>query len=200
MVLHEAKVVVLARIPNLGQQTPNSDEDDDAFLSESGGRLIRQALSFKLLAGLTLCLLVVAVVPFPWFGQPSSATEPSVADDSVGSWQSDLPATRSDATTQLDTPRQATLVRAAPELSPGHDSLARPQAERPQRASPPPADGPLMSKWPNPLATARTQNSPATDRAPSSVAPPATVWPVDYQADARGGQRPQRPPSPTEKQ
>ena len=55
-------------------------------LLASSGRLIGQAMSIKLLAGMTLFLLVGAVLPF-CLGQKSPPADPSPAGDTLSTWQ-----------------------------------------------------------------------------------------------------------------
>ena len=57
-------IIVLARFPDLSfHAEPKGDAAAETSPPSSVGRIINQALAFKLLAGLTLLLLAVAVFP-----------------------------------------------------------------------------------------------------------------------------------------
>ena len=66
MDLQRKKWTVLARIPDLNAAGADGAADEEAGggLPASTGRLIKQALSFRLLVGTALFLLVAAVMPF----------------------------------------------------------------------------------------------------------------------------------------
>ena len=82
---------VLARIPDLDVGSDDAAEEETGMgLPRSTGRLLRQALSFRLLAGAAVLLLIAAVVPLPFpFGAKTSPADPSPTADSVTTWHRD---------------------------------------------------------------------------------------------------------------
>ena len=86
--------LILARIPDLHK---GSDSEPVAGGPASRGRLLSQALSFKLLAGGTLALLVVAIVPFS-FAKKEPLTVSQTAGDSLPTWHKVPPAAPADTT------------------------------------------------------------------------------------------------------
>jgi hypothetical protein len=165
MDIQEQDLIVLARIPDLGnhhQQHHHDGNSDgtDARRKLSGSRWISQTLSFKLLAGLTLCLLVAAVLPYVLSQSPAPAGSP-VTNDSLGGWRSDAANDFGDEKAgSRPTPKEATLVRAAPD-SPPPQRIAERQSPAGDTQPKPSNETPTWSKWPNP-------------------------HPVEYEADARG--------------
>ena len=72
----ETKAIVLARIPNLAGPWESSDR-----VSLSGGRrLLNQSISFKLLAGGALLLILLAIAPWT-IGRQGSTTDPQATAD-----------------------------------------------------------------------------------------------------------------------
>ena len=170
MDFQERDVIVLARIPDLGTHRRHHDGSGDGTSGRwrlSSGRWMSQVLSFRLLAGLTLCLLLAAVLPYV-FNQSPTPTEPPVANGSLGAWRSDSSKDFGDAKAgNRPVPKEATLVRAAPESPPPQRVAQREPSARNSQPNPP-DNAPLMSKWPNP-------------------------HPVEYEADARANRKSQEP-------
>jgi len=165
----QTELIVLARIPDLGTQYQNHEGSGgpNGRWKLPGGRWVSQTLSFKLLAGLTLCLLLAAVLPYVLSRSPAP-TEPPVASDSLGEWRSDAAKDYGDAkAANRPTPTGATLVRAAPE-SPPPQRIADRQPSAGDVQSNPADEKRNWSQWPNP-------------------------HPVEYEADARANGKPQEP-------
>ena len=141
----ETKPAVLARIPDLGvaerrrsRKTPPS----------SSGRVIGQALSFKLLAAAVLLLVAIAVVPFV-FRKKEQSTSPSIAANALPEWQH-----RPSAPPAGPAPAKTVFVSglsapAAPSPLPAPGMFPQPKV-----ASDPPAvpsgNAEMMSVWPHP--------------------------------------------------
>jgi hypothetical protein len=83
-------VAVLARFPDVADHTkpqPRADGETQGWnLLGPSGRWIGQAMSIKLLAGITLFLLVGAILPF-CLVQKSPTPNPSAWGDTLSSWQ-----------------------------------------------------------------------------------------------------------------
>ena len=116
MEIQAREPMVLARIPDVGADRRNHDGGSDAAIGRgrlSSGRWIGQLLSFRLLAGVTMCLLVAAVLPYV-FRQSPAATESPVGSNSPVGWQLDPSKDLGDAKAGTRTAlKDATLVRAA---------------------------------------------------------------------------------------
>ena len=184
---------VLARIPDLNAAGADgtADEDTDGGLPVSTGRLIKQWLSFRLLVGTALFLLIAAVIPFA-LGKKAPSVDPPSATDTATTWHSasGSASTNTSPTDKIQTAgaapvRPVALISAIPRQScppaivpPPPETKGAPQ---PGRA----ADGPLMSRWPNPAhAPSRPANAGAEP--PRAIAnQPVAVRPSEYEADRR---------------
>jgi hypothetical protein len=191
MVQQATAVAVLARFPDVNdgaERQRQADESKYRDLLGSSGRWIGQAMSVKLLAGITLFLLVGAVLPFclstkspttssPVGGdalstsQPKQAESPTVAastqTDTGGAAVAHLPAARVSATSD-QFPPPATLPSAV-------------AAQRPPSAAPSVAES-LMST--RPTAVARREPPPA---APTVAASGMSDWPPRPGPDMQPG-------------
>jgi hypothetical protein len=163
----ERGLVVLARIPDLRAENPHGD-DSGAPASGRGrlssGRWMSPSLSYRLLAGLTLCLLVGAVVPYVFSHSPAQS-EP-VGANSLGVWQvgpvKDLGDTPGRNRAAL---KEATLVRAAAESLPSPGVAGRQPAAGGARAGR--ADeAATWSQWPNPQQVEYEADSRANGKSP----------------------------------
>lgn len=149
---------ILASIPDINSNADESQaEEETGWLPTSAGRLIQQAMSFKLLVGTALFLLVVAVVPLITGRTPAVATDPATVADQSPRWHGGSTTASADATTPKETvPKPAVAVKPAT-VVPATPESARPPAVV---SSPPPtkapqqparvAERPLMSTWPKP--------------------------------------------------
>jgi len=151
-----------------------------------GRRLIGQALSFKLLAGAALALLLAAIVP-NLFKHPTSDVAPpeqTLADSfPPRSNLADKPAL---ATGRSAPVRPATVVAAVPEQA----AEMAPPIYQPNEEKVPTltAEEPRMSPWPNPDQMPQTvQETPNSPRVPPAGQPytVGSALPPAYQADAR---------------
>ncbi len=75
MVQNESALVVLARVPHLDAAAA---EGDTASIPQEAGRLIGQLMSFRLLAGTILLLLLMTIIPFT-AGEKASTPAPVAA-------------------------------------------------------------------------------------------------------------------------
>jgi hypothetical protein len=136
----ESDLVVLARIPDLGPHGPGQHAASDATTSHRRplhGRWIGQMLSYRLLAGLTLCLVTAAVLPNV-LSRWRTPGELPLANDALGGRRMTSSNDLGDAK-GANGLKDATVVRAGAE-SPPPQRLGGPQ---------PAADGaPTMSQWP----------------------------------------------------
>ena len=125
----ETELIVLARIPDLGDVGGSRHRGRSLA---SRGRVIGQALSFKLLAIVTVLLIAMALVPLTLRKSGQSADSPPTAAGST-------------------TPFAQAPAPAPTPISPPPMPAAVPQ---PKVASAPPppaaAEIPRMSQWPNP--------------------------------------------------
>ena len=140
--------MVLARIPDIAIAAHHGEHKEHKTVPTSSGRVIGQSLSFKLLAGVVLLLVVVAVIPFALWRQGQSTDAPATAD-ALPTWHLGSPAP-SATTAPTWTPVAAVPASAPIPASPSPMPSVVPQANV---ASQPPAsasiDSPLMSAWPN---------------------------------------------------
>jgi hypothetical protein len=167
--------IVLARIPDLRAVGP---ETVDGGRLLSTGRLINQALSFKLLTGAVLLLIAMAVVPFLVKRSGAPADSPVVADP-LATWQSTssvaptgpAPTVLSVGTTVVSSPASDSVVPIPGELPPPVVAGSRP--------APASAETPLMSTWPNPAhPTSVSETSP--DNSPARVNQAMAIRPTEY--------------------
>jgi hypothetical protein len=143
--------IVLARIPDLNAAGADgaADGETGGALSASAGRLIKQALSFKLLVGTALFLLAVAVFAV---GKKAPPTDPAAT------WPSDPAPVAADASPTDTVPSTPVVASRPPAMIPATTEPARAPAIIPPPSivkdtpQPSPAvDQPRMSSWPNPL-------------------------------------------------
>ena len=145
------KLAVLARIPALNIGT---HEDSRGELPTSKGRLINQALSFKLLAGATFLFAVAAILPFTLSrgSQSRPSSDSSRPSDALAEWQpspsAQLPST--------STPALATAVAPPTEVAC-------------ESASPASTGAPLMSPWPNPAHPTLSPTEARFEQPPAGV-------------------------------
>lgn len=123
--------VVLARLPDLGDV---GRDRRGGKTPESRGRLIGQALSFKLLAVCVLLLIAIALIPWSLRKHSSSAESSPAA---VGS------------AAPVSQPSASAPVAASPPSAPAATPQPQPKVAT-APPPPPPAEIPRMSKWPSP--------------------------------------------------
>jgi hypothetical protein len=187
---HQRKgVAVLARFPDLSNvETPaKADEPKSCGLLASGGRLISQALSIKLLAGITLFLLVGAVLPVYLSTKDAPAGNPPPAADTLSAWPAkQIAPSPETAPAQTDTVAMSVArqpaVRVAPAAEQQSAPVAIPVAAEAKRDTPPVQSvaGAMMSNWEPPV-------DPNQPPANPGVAP--ADRPTEYRADNRGNQQ-----------
>jgi hypothetical protein len=175
---------VLARIPDLNAGSDGTaGEETFAGLPASTGRLIKQALSFRLLIGTAFFLLVAAVIPFV-FGKKAPSADPSPATDSATVWHNGSnPASAETLPAEKILPMPARPVAVIPATSERSRPpvTVPPLTETKAAPQPRPADPPQFSRWPNP-DHARPQ--PTGGEGPRANAnQPAAGHPSEYEAD-----------------
>jgi hypothetical protein len=192
----ENKIPVLARFPDLDENLHNVgvDQPKGLALLASSSRMIGQAMSFKLLAGLTLFLPIAAVLPFCMSKGSAPLTTPRAAESvaaakSKSAKKDAAPATNESVAAVASRPP----VRVAAAKEPTAPPVALPPSleAKPEPKAAPVAETPVAtsSPWPGAASPAGQPNGGAY---PSQVGPtpPMTVRPPEYQADARAGRGP----------
>jgi hypothetical protein len=142
----QMKPAVLARIPDLA----SSERETAGGEPPSRGRVVSQALSFKLLAGAAVLLAVMAVVPSV-FRRGGEKEGPATASTPTAAWSASPPAPSAAAAPRWTAPvvsaPASTPIPASP--SPMPDGSPAPKAAGASTA-PVSAAAALMSPWPNP--------------------------------------------------
>ena len=108
--------MVLARIPDIATAANMADKEHET-VPTSSGRVIGQSLSFKLLAGVVLLLVVAAVIPFALWKHGQSTDSPSATAEALPAWHPGSPAP-SAATAPTWTPVAAVPASAPIPASP----------------------------------------------------------------------------------
>lgn len=141
----EMKLTVLARIPNLNSSKASGPPEEPPT---SRGRIISQVLSFKVLAGVVLVLVAVAIVPA---FKPATPTPESTA--TAEAWHPGELAASADAAPAWPAP----VAESPASSSPMPNILEKPNVASvtPVSAS---IDEPLMSPWPNPSQATNPRN------------------------------------------
>ncbi len=192
-------IKVLACFPDLNSFKTEQRDDGAAETSppSSAGRIINQALAFKLLSAVTLLLLAVAVFPLFSSRADRPAASPSATDASLP-WQAGATAGPGETTmAQSSAPRPATVVPATPQQSLAPVILPPPPETAAAPRPTPSADVPLVSsRWPNPAHAVSPQDNPGGEPPRAEANQPMAVRPPEYQADARAGNRPDNPAAP----
>jgi hypothetical protein len=184
---HQRKgVAVLARFPDLSNAEPSAkvDEPKSCGLLASSGRLISQALSIKLLAGVTLFLLVGAVLPIWLSTKDAPPVSLPPAADTLSAWppKQAAPAPET-APAQSDTVAMSVgrqpAVRVAPAAEQQSAPVAIPVAAEAKRDTPPVQSvaGAMMSNWEDP------------DRQPARPGATPAEHPTEYRADNSGNKQ-----------
>jgi len=195
----ETKRIVFARIPDLNASHSGHDMEGEKNTGwgPTGSRLLNQALSFKLLAGGTLLLLAVAILPSVFTKKAPSTDTPATAGaspanrlqshsesaDSVSPWR---------AATAQTVPKPPTLLRPSPtERSQAPVAVLPPPPEVQGKPTPNVAeDVPTLSVWPNPVHPVSQQSEVGAEKSPANSNPPTAIRPPEYQADVRADPRP----------
>jgi hypothetical protein len=182
----DAMPVVLARVPDLSGSGRSRRRREEP---KSNGRMLNQAISFKLLGIAASLLLVVAIVPFAFNGNPQADEAPATPAAPMPVWQpqaslvstetgvaAPAPALPEPALTPLAAP-----AAAIPPPSPTFP-IPPPAVQAYPVASVPPAisETPTMSQWPNP-APASNQVQPGDPVQPGNSAQVSPLPTVDGQ-------------------
>ena len=196
---------VLASFPDLNESPSNArgNEKRGLGLLASSGRLIGQATSIKLLAGMVLFLMVGAVLPF-CIGKNCEPADATPASDSVATWHSESPETSPGILPETAPAQSATIVQTASRRPPVRISATTEPSSAPAMIPPlaasqsapqarPTLEQPLSSKWPNPALVNVQPTEAGTDTKQVGANRPMAIGPSERQADARAGQWPQQP-------
>lgn len=162
----EMRPPVLARIPNLNSsRTERSPEEPPT----SKGRILSQAISWKLLASVALVLVALAIVPLATKRDAASSEPATVAE----TWHPSVPAPSADVAPPWSAPiAQTTTAQPATTQSAATPSpIATMMPEPPVNSVTPTSasvDEPLVSAWPN---------SPQSTNPSPSTSPTQSTWP-----------------------
>ncbi len=118
-------LALLARFPDVSEDAkPRSraEETKCCSLLGSSGRWIGQAMSVKLLAGMTLFLIVGAILPF-CLNQKSSPMAPPAGDNALSTWQPKQAESPTDASVQIETAGATVARRPVVQVSATSDRL-----------------------------------------------------------------------------
>ena len=155
--------MVLARIPDVATSANRGGAKE---VPTSTGRVIGQAASFKVLSGVVLLLVVVAVIPYALWKHGQS-TDTVASAETLPAWNPGASTPSSAAAAPTWTPVAAVPASAPIPASPAPMPAAMPQAT--VSSTPPgpaPIDSPLMSAWPNsthPVAPEAGAGEPRAD-------------------------------------
>jgi hypothetical protein len=198
-------LAVLARFPDVNDNPkpqPEADEAKGWDLLGSSGRWIGQAMSVKLLAGMTLFLLVGAVLPFCLGHNPPA--EPSAGDTLSASSPAQAQAPMDGTSSQTErisstvTPKPAVLVSATSDQVSAPAKLPPAPVARHEPSAAPTVAESLMSPRPAteakrappaaPPIAAGMANSSSWSAPPDAGAQPGgpAARPPEYEANARG--------------
>lgn len=167
---------IVASFPDVNVAGARTRKDDAVEVGQpsSLGRLVSQAVAFKLLAGLTLVLLAIAAAPV-FFGRGSKPAGPPSA------W-CPTPAASPKSAPTVAASRPATIVPATPRPS-QPPATVPPTAETAtaQKLVPPLAS----SRWPDPAHAVASDNRARGEFPKAASNQPMTVRPTEYEADVR---------------
>ncbi len=189
----ETNWTVLARIPDMNTLGTGHRTEEEGGTSSSmlSGRILNQSLSFKLLSGLTLFLIVASVLPF-FSGRKEAGSDSASAVDPLSQWQAGASAAPDEARiARVPAPRPMTLVSATPEQASAPEII--PLEGKIKNEPRPTVETPLMSSWPNPSQSSDPRNYAGSETPRVDVNRPMAVRPTEYQADVRSGKVPQGP-------
>lgn len=184
MAQQQTRPVVLARIPCLldgNSGNPGGSENLKGIgRLVSGGRFVSQAFSFKLLAGVTLFLLVGAVMPAILNKKPASSesTQPDAAVAATSpALSSDVPAVLEPAARRPVVMVSATSQGVAPPVAvtPPLDETSKPQAA-------PTAELATSSTWPSVAPPGNQPLETNGPKSPSEADPAKAIRSAEYQA------------------
>jgi hypothetical protein len=146
----EMRPPVLARIPNLSSSRAERPPEEPPT---SGGRIINQAFSWKLLASVALVLVALAIVPLS-SKRDAASSDPTAAAEA---WNpsAPTPAPAAEVASPWTTPVAMAPTSPAPVANTAFEPLA--DGVKPASAS---IAEPLVSAWPN--APQSTWPKPAT--------------------------------------
>jgi hypothetical protein len=176
----QTRLQVLARIPCLSSSASSDNkvaqEKKCLGLLASSGRIIGQKISFKLLAGISLFLLVGAVLPAILPRKASLSSESTASCSSVKS------SVAEPAVIQPVARRPVVMVSATSERLPPPVVLSPP----PETSVKPSAELSTWSSWPSPNHSSIQQSEAGVKNSPVE-SDPTKVRSAEYQADVRAG-------------
>jgi hypothetical protein len=163
----------------------------------TGSRLLNQALSFKLLAGGTILLLAMAILPSALNKKaPSTDTSATAGVSSANRLQPSAGSAEGvspwRAATAQTSPKPPTLLRPSPtERTPAPVAVLPPPPEVQGKPTQNVAENvPTLSVWPNPVHPVSQQTEVGAEKSPANSNPPTAIRPPEYQADVRADPRP----------
>lgn len=170
------KPLVVARIPDL---SPAEHRETRRELPPSTGRLIGQALSFKLLSA-TMLLLVVAATLSSVLGRNSRSTASSTSDV-VSEWRPGSDTSSADVAPRWTPPAAEVpaVVPTAVNRSPT-PTVVRPVEAARESPAAVPVGAPRMSVWPNPAYPITAQREPTGDEPHAGANQAMAIRPAEY--------------------
>jgi len=177
-------LTILARIPDLSI-SPEKKASKSSLISK--GRILNQAISFKLLAVAVLLLIVVALAPKVFKRGDSSDT--SVATESAPAWGgSGVTASSETATVGPASVAKASATMPAQASSRlTTNNIALPGAVASAMPSSASVDEPLMSAWPNPNHPISSESGGMEPQ--SGANQPMALRPSEYIRDSHDSTR-----------
>ena len=189
----ETNWTVLARIPDMNSFGTDTriEEKGGTSLSTLRGRILNQSLSFNLLSGLAVFLIVMSVLPF-FYGRKEASSDSASAVDPFSQWQAGTSAAPDEARiARTPASRPMTLVSATPEQASAPEIIPLKGEEKNESRLT--DKTPQMSSWPNPTQSSYPRNDAGPESPRVGVKRPMAVRPIEYQADARSGKASQGP-------
>jgi len=176
----EINLVVLARIPDLNGSVRAAKVVEKC----DSGRLLGQAISCKLLAGMMLFLLVGAAIPFS-IRDKKVAESPKSPSDVLAVNRPAMPAAPSIAPKVADVlpapVRPVVVIPAVPERAAAPTKIPMPLTAKPEPPVAASSETALMSNWSPPKSVGVDPGK--TSETPVVNVPPPPVRPVEYQAN-----------------
>lgn len=169
----EERPVVLARIPNLNSSRANETIEGPPA---SSGRILGQAFSFRILAGVTVLLVAVAIVPLT-FKRDAPTTEaapawnPGALADTGAAWPAPV------AETGSAWPASVAETSASPSPT---ERVSSERSVAGVISASATIDEPLMSTWPNPSQPTSPQAEAGAEESRADVNQSMALRPSEH--------------------
>ena len=164
---------LLARFPDVSTVRP---ERIGGKVPPSRGRVIGQALSFKVLAVAAVLLVGIAIV----LNRSGPSSESSTATTSLPQWHSESPAPSANAAPVWVTPlAQTPAATPAPTAPPATPGIPPQPTLANEPSAMTAAVGPLMSQWPNPAYPTAPQIDSGVDESHADANQSMAIRPAE---------------------